>query len=253
MKPIARNIFVFLVSFGLLSCAMIDTSIAQTQQDSTKKVVKKKPRKTYRNLIKFNPLPIVWGPIPLTGEYRILREIPIGDHESIQVGISYLGKSPFVSLAENTINSGGGPNGTGTGNTNPNGTLSLNTPEVKFKISGYRLQLNYRIYIGDKYTPNGPYIGPHISYSEAFMSDRYIARFQQYVKVTHFNVNFLAGYQSVVWDKFVLDVFVGLGYKKNRWEENSSGAYKPVNTDDIPLYNFPIKFTLGFNIGIAFE
>lgn len=252
----AGNIYLFLAVLCL--CVFRVSSLCHAQEATPTDTVKKKSfrqpiKQPVGNIIKFNPLPILWGPIPFTAEYRILREIPIGEDQSIQVGISYLGKSPFVSIAENSYNSGAGPNGTGPGNTNPNGTISLNAPELKLTISGYRLQLSHRIFLGDDLTPKGPYVGPHISYSEAFISDKYISRYQQYIRVSHFNVNYLIGYQSVLWDKVALDVFTGLGFKKNKWEENSSGLYRPMNTDDIPLYDFPIKFTLGFNVGIAFE
>ncbi len=246
-----KHIFFYLSFLGLVLFSL--ESVSQTREDTLKQAVKKLPAKVPRNIVKFNPLPILWGPIPLTAEYRILREITVGKQESMQVGVSYLGKSPFVSLAENSYNSGNGPNGTGTGNSNPNGTVSFNTPDLKLTISGFRFQLSYRKYLGNSKAPNGAYISPHLSFSEAFISDKYIVRYQQHVRVTHFNVNFLVGYQSVFWDKFAFEFFTGLGYKRNRWEENSSGVYAPIATDEIPLYNLPIKFTLGFNMGIAFE
>lgn len=245
--------FTYLLTFGLVFSQVGVFAQAEAEEDTLKKQLRKLPDYTVRNIIKFNPLPILWGPIPLTSEYRVLREITIGEQESVQVGVSYLGKSPFVGLAENSYNNGNNPNGGGTGNTNPNGTVSFNTPDLKLTISGFRFQLSYRKYLGDSKTPNGAYISPHISFSEAFISDKYISRYQQYVRVTHFNMNFLVGYQSILWNKLAFEVFTGLGYKKNRWEENSSGAYAPIATDEIPLYNLPVKFTLGFNIGIAFE
>src|ERR1035437_4574955 len=55
-------------------------------------------------LNKFNPLPILWGPIPLTAEYRYVRETVIAAKQSLMVGISYLGKSPIYAMIEDSIN-----------------------------------------------------------------------------------------------------------------------------------------------------
>jgi len=194
------------------------------------------------NIIKFNPLSILWGPIPLTAEYRILREIPIDGNQGVQVGISYLGKNPFVALAE-------------AANNQQNQNYSYNYPNQKLSTSGYRIQLSYRVYLGNDLAPKGPYFGPMISYSEAYFSTKYARGYQNYVRASHFNINMLVGYQLVLWDKVAADLFAGLGYKKNRWDENSNnGIYQNINVfNDIPFYSWPIKFTLGINFGVAFE
>lgn len=201
--------------------------------------LKKYPPQPITNVVKFNPLPILWGPIPLTAEYRILREIPIGMQQSVQIGVSYLGKNPFVAISEAT--SGGG--------------LSYNNPVTRITTRGFRLQLSHRFYFSDNITPKGAYFGPHVSYSQAYFSDKYLTNYQIHIRATHFNVNMLLGYQIIVWDKFSIDFFTGLGYKKNLWQENSAanGVYQTINMDDIPLYSLPVKFTLGVNFGIAFE
>lgn len=202
--------------------------------------LKKQPPQPISNLIKFNPFPIFWGAIPLTSEYRLLREIPISTDQSIQVGFSYLGKNIFLAMAERQPNFG-----------NP----SWNNPQTRITTNGYRLQLSYRYFIGNKLTPKGAYIGPLISYSEAYFSDKYMSNYQVHVKVTHFNANMLIGYQVIIWNKIAMDLFTGLGYKKNLWQENTptNRTYQPIDIGDIPFYSWPVKFTLGVNFGIAFE
>ena len=63
---------------------------------------------------KTNLLAILWGPIPITAEYRLVREVNIGEYQSVQFGVSYLGKNPMIMLGE-AFN-------------NPTSTFSYNNP-----------------------------------------------------------------------------------------------------------------------------
>ena len=150
-------------------------------------------------IIKTNPLTILWGSIPLTAEYRVMVEQTSSKNQSDQIGISYLGKSPVLKLFEDS-------------------TEDSNLLIVR----GFRFQASHKFYInklGDllglpfsEYAPHGLYISPHLSYSTAKFSTKFLNSRDVFIRITHFNVNFLVGYQ-LIHDFWALDFFVGLGYK----------------------------------------
>lgn len=191
------------------------------------------------NIIKTNPLAILWGSIPLTAEYRVMIELTSSRNQSNQIGISYLGKSPVLKLFEDSIE-------------------ELNLLIVR----GIRFQASHKFYInklGDllglpysEYAPHGLYISPHLSYSTAKFSTKFLNSQDVFIKGTHFNVNLLAGYQ-LIRDFWALDFFAGLGYKKNTWIEQDQQNSININTSDFgKFYNSPVKLNLGFNVGVVF-
>lgn len=185
-----------------------------------------------KHVIKTNPVPILWASIPFTSEFRYVQEVPIARYQSLQLGFSYLGKSVILTLIENAAR-------------------HKNEPRVV--VSGFRVQFSHRYYFTElDYAPVGLYIGPHISYSTAKFSTRYGMIFNNYLQGTHYNINLIGGVQMPIEDVMV-DIYAGLGYKKNTWESHSSSNVISMDLTDSKLYNSPVKITLGFNVGLAFE
>lgn len=206
--------------------------------------IREKPISPQRvnTVIKTNPLPILWGPVPLTAEFRIVREITVATNQSMELGFSYLGKSPLFSILENGLNQNN---------------------QVKMYVSGFRLQMAHKFYINEvlekmemsdfDYAPVGFYIAPHISYSSAKFTYKSLNRYDVYIRGTHFNINLLGGYQTLIDDQLAIDFFAGMGYKKNTWTEHSPpNNIVPVDMGLGSFYNSNVKLILGFNAGITF-
>jgi len=192
------------------------------------------PKHTFfKDIIKTNLLPAFWGPIPFSSEYRLITELHTGKKQSIQIGGSYLGKSLLLLLFEDSLQKQG---------------------IQKIIIRGYRFQCAYKFYLSAAdYTYKRWYLAPYISYSSAKISDRQAQINFDYLQITHFNINILLGYQKIFNDFIVLDVFTGLGYKNNTWDDHKTKTnYSSINIDELGIYSSNFKFTLGFNIGIAF-
>lgn len=114
------------------------------------------------------------------------------------------------------------------------------------------MQFSHRIFLSMlDYAPHGSYISPNISYSSARFSTRYLNRFDNYIRVSHYNFTLLGGYQTISYN-YVLDMFAGIGYKKNVIEMHQYNQTIPLNMADMPFYKSPIKLVLGFNMGLAF-
>lgn len=142
--------FIFFTCFLLVSFSTKAENITDTirlkEIEKPKKIYPKQPI-----LIKTNPFAILWGPIPLTSEYKLIVEVPSSRYQSVQVGISIFRKSPVIGIMEMQTNSQYDP---------------------KLIISGFRLQAANKFYwIRKKFaSPFGFFIAPHVSYSNARIS-----------------------------------------------------------------------------------
>lgn len=220
-----KYIFLILIVLTVTCYAKAQDSIARPECPQVLKPV-----------FKTNILPILWGTIPFTSEYRFVTEIPVGQFQSTQIGISYLGKGPLFKWYENTQN-------------------QVGPQQVKLIVSGFRFQISHKFYFSDEYAPYGIYISPHFSYSTARMTTKYFNNYNIYYGVSHLNANALVGYQVEYNEMFLIDIFTGLGYKQNVFQEvqHSLSTAKRIDTSEFGwLYNGPLKFTLGFNIGVIF-
>lgn len=216
----------------LMLLLLLPVLAAQGQSVDTAAAGKPLNPQFIRHVIKTNPLPILWASIPFTSEFRYVQEVPIARYQSLQLGFSYIGKSVILTLIENA---------------------SRHKNEPRVVVSGFRIQFSHRYYFTElEYAPVGFYIGPHISYSTAKFSTRYGMIFNNYLQGTHYNINLIGGVQLLA-DDFTVDVFGGLGYKKNTWVSHSANNVISMDLTDSRLYNSPVKITLGFNIGMAFE
>lgn len=186
----------------------------------------------YEGVLKTNPLSVLWGSIPLTSEYMVVYEFITAPQQSSQIGLSYISKSPVLKAFEDTI------------------------PDLKLlTANGVRMQLSHRFYLlkGYDFAPQGMYIAPQVSYATVKVSTKHYSSRDVYVRITHFNVNLLSGWQWVYSSNYTLDLFTGLGYKDNIWEEHDSQTTISLDNDDVGgWYSGNVKFTIGFHLGIAF-
>lgn len=236
--------FLLFFIFSAAICVAQETttdSLHKAKRDSLKSLLKTRRSPAALSVYKTNPFSILWGPIPLTAEYKVIAEMAVDPHSSFLAGISYLGKSPFLAMAEYA-------------NRNSNNNGNTVTPVQLLKISGWRFQAAYRFYPGKAFAPRGFYLGPQVSYSYAKFSDKSQNSNYYYLSITHFNINLLTGYQLIISDRLAFDFFFGLGYKNNVWtEHNASSGSQVISFDNsFPPYSAPLKVTLGTSFGVAF-
>lgn len=175
------------------------------------------------NIIKTNPLRVLWGQIPFTGEYGLTYERAIPTKLGAQVWLGYTGPSAILNLENLTDSIGQG-----------------------ISVSGVRVAPSVKFYLTSFESPKGFYVSPMVSYNTAKFKSN--TNPNDYVKATFFNVNLLAGYQVIAGGAFALDIFSGLGFKSNKWEFNN-----PSNSIFIEQAGGTgAKVTLGFNAGVAF-
>lgn len=195
----------------------------------------KKQYYTQPLLLKTNPLAIFWGTIPFTGEYRLVTEITTGRTRSVQFGLSYLGKSVAWKIAE----------------------AAVKTPlSQQFKVSGWRVQVAYRHYLISRRraAPFGFYVSPMVSYSNAHIAlglQRYYRH--SYYDFRHFNANVLIGVQMGRNTDITMDIFAGIGYKRNTvYYHVSDNRVIPYDTKEFgELYNRSLKLIFGINFGYS--
>ncbi len=185
-------------------------------------------------IIKFNPIPILWGPLLYTGEYRILTEFTTAKRQSTQIGVGYLGKSLIYKQFEDSFGIFG---------------------SQKTIIKGFRVQASHRFFPSKKkYSPQGFYISPHVSYAYAKLTTPYFMANNIYIGESNFNVNLLAGVQLFIARTVSVDFFGGFGYKKLKfWQQyrNKPRLYFDPFDGEKSLYNSNFKFNLGVNFGIV--
>ncbi len=179
-----------------------------------------------KGMVKSNPLPILMGPGWFTSEFRLVYEKPVNLNQSFMIGASYLGKGLFI-------------------------VGLLDTMSDQLSLRGFRFQLAYKFYLIDE-APVGFYIAPYFSYSKVYILEKSRQIYNSdYIEISFFNFNAIAGYQFVEFSGFVIDTFVGFGYKDNSWYDSydhTGGQYAIFQ--DSPISH--IKFTLGINFGYAF-
>jgi hypothetical protein len=221
----------FLVLYA--TCILIPYNIqAQHNNNGRDTLLKKKFEKMHpvSGVIKTNILPIIWGNIPYTAEYRLLGEFMTTRGQSLSIGASYLGKSMLLILSEKS---------------------AQNKGQSVLSVTGYRVQGAYKFYfIKKNLRPEGPYLALHSSWSSARIFEK--GNTADYLAGSHFNVNVLFGAQVIAANKVAFDVFLGPGYKNNTWSEHSPGSSKSIDMTEFGrMYSGHLKFTMGFNVGIA--
>jgi len=179
-------------------------------------------------VLKINPLAILIGPISVTSEYRIVAEYATMPHQSIQIGLSYLGKNIFLN--------------------------KLDSFSDYYNINGFRLQLSYRWYLKafrqhDKLL--GIYLEPHVSISNAYLSIPKASYNYQKHLVSYQNIALKIGFQFEIASDLFVDTFFGLGYRENYLSNEHTGEFEKLNYTAM-IYKGDLKIYLGFNIGYNF-
>mgnify|MGYP006908209112 FL=1 len=184
----------------------------------------------YTNVFKTSLIGPAWGSLPFTSEYRLLYEVSTGKYQSVQAGISYFGKSPFLQ----SFMGSGGPS---------------------YFVRGHRIQYMHRFFFrAPEFDPIGWYIGPMASYAMAKYSLYPWIYKNRYVKAEHSFFAIVVGKQVRWWKRFYMDMFTGMGYKKNRVTQfYPNNTTKPVDLGDWDeILESNIKLTFGFNVGFGF-
>jgi hypothetical protein len=189
-------------------------------------------------ILKINTLSVLWGPVPLTAEYRLTLEMPSSKNQAMQLGLSFLGKSPIWAMVEKQTKTGFHP--------------------LDFVVTGVSVQIANKFYLVPKKfgSPFGYYIAPQVSYSNAHISlSKSRAYRQTYIDATQFSVGFIIGRQLARGKakRFTTDAYVGAGYKNNTWIYHANTFTKgPYDTSDFPKYfHSHVKLTAGINLGWA--
>lgn len=196
--------------------------------------VRKKPYPYQPVVIKTSPTAFLAGGIfPLTSEYRLCMEIASSRTQSEQLSLSLIQKNIFFYLAERMDN------------TSTNRT---------FKVNGFRIQYAHKFYLVNRnhHAPYGFYFAPLISYTNAQISlglKRYYSK--TYWDFNHFNLDMTFGVQVGKKDRLTLEVYGGIGYKKNTvYYHANTFKVTPYDTGDFgTFYNSNVHLLFGVNVG----
>ncbi len=183
------------------------------------------------SMIKTNPLVVLWGAIPFTSEYRLTYSTSSGNNQYFCVSGAYLGKNIF--LFDNN--------------------LMGNQGVQHFHFSGFKTDFSYRWVVDNQNNmPSGLYLGTHISYAYLRIEHDYLHGHDEHAFVEHIHAAGIMGFQGRIFHVFYVDMFFGLGYKKNQWG-NHVMKNSPLLLDFSTLnwvYDNNFKFKAGFSLGV---
>jgi hypothetical protein len=187
------------------------------------------------NLIKGSAIPFFFGQIPFTGEIRIGYERMITHNQSLNFTGGYVYPNPVLFFGS---------------------LIARNGLFNKMSIRGGKIGVGYRFYpVKNRQAPEGFYFGPYGSYTFARLKEK---RGNDDVYTWHYaNAGMIAGYQVKIEEYLYVDMFAGLGYRKN-WESFYNSATKKRSTQDLglpPVFMLPhrnVKIFLQFNLCYAF-
>ncbi len=180
-----------------------------------------------KNIIKFNPLAIIFSPPIFTSEYRVILEHSVNNKSSFFAGASFLSRNPILWA------------------------LELDLP-----ATGYRIQGGYKFYYKGN-APKGSYIGPFVSFANVFVNqDRFTNSDGNYLhNLSFFNLDFIYGHQFVFKNNLTFDIATGLGYKKNNYSGTQNKISNPFENilSSSAYYAFTnIKLVCNLNLGYKF-
>lgn len=183
-------------------------------------------------ILKTNFLPIISGPLPNSGEYRLTGEFLVGKKHSITASAAYIGRSLLYMAMRDSATINGGQ---------------------KMSINGYRVQMGYKYYIYNKpFTLKGIFVSPNFSLANAKYF--YKSNPDYYLNISKFQANIYFGGQIAIANRYCLELFFGPGYKTSKWVETDkhrSVVIPPEDNGMGKLYNSNFSFVIGFNFGIA--
>lgn len=224
-----RLMIALTLSATIFSTALINHLSAQ-QTDSTINHKALYDRHNY-DMLKTNPLTVLWGAIPFTSEYRITYETSTAMNQYAQIGVAYLGKNVLLF----------------------NDALRLNKNTDLYIVNGYKVHLSYRWRLTTyENSPRGLYIGPHISYAHTTFEHKTTMQYNDYAYIEHFHIAMILGVQIEYLDIFYGDIFIGGGYKNNSWRNHvKHPGNKLIGLSEFDfIYNIPFKAKLGFSLGV---
>lgn len=216
------------LTFGLLISVMLISKIALSQSYSKYDSL---PR-YYSYVIKISPYAMLWGDIPLSGEYGAGIEYILKDRYSFETKLLYMGKGLLILAMESD-------------------TSSQSTSDLKF--SGFRIQADLRYYLKQKKMFSGWFISPHLSFSSLKISDKN-SLLSNYISAYHLEYSLLGGYQLIA-GRFSIEATLGICYRKRKWVEvytTQTNVLTDEDLKDIYFINTPFLPRMGFSIGYMF-
>jgi len=193
---------------------------------------KAQENKDFRFTVKTNPLAALGGPlfvtiVPITGEYKVMFEARTASKQSIETGLSYLGPSVLINLDELTSSDSSDVSGV--------------------RTNGFRVQLGYRFFMTKGKAPEGFYVGPHVSFAKARITNK--DNSGDYFEAAKLNLNLMFGYQLITSGGFTLNFYTGLGVKVREYSF-ADGSDDTFNFDTGNRVVAAVPF--GFSFGYAF-
>lgn len=221
-----------MVRFFLIYYFLLQLNLSFSQNFSMDSLLKEKQQYP-RNILKTNPLAVIWSQIPLSGEIRMMYERVTNPNDAAVIGISFIIPSILIADTIRAIEK----------------QLGIN-----LKMYGFRIQIEKKFYlspINNGKAPKGIYVAPHAS---VYTSRWYIkGQENRFFQANFCNINFLVGYQLLLWKTIALDACAGLGYRYNYYLEGNSQNPFPIDKGDdfLEIPNW-LKISLVVNAGIAF-
>jgi hypothetical protein len=193
-------------------------------------LTKAQESKDFRFTVKTNPLAALGGPlyvaiIPITGEYKVMFEARTAAKQSVETGFSYLGPSVLINLDELTSTDSSGISGV--------------------RTNGFRFQVGYRFFLTNGKAPEGFYVGPHVSFAKARITNK--DNTDDYFEASKANVNLMMGYQLITGGGFTLNFYTGLGVKVRDYSfaEGSNDTFD-FDTGNRVVASVPFGFSFGY-------
>ncbi len=191
-------------------------------------------------ILKTCPGHMISGPIPLlTSAYGFLLETPLSKKTAIELGFSEIGEGPALYFIGKQLSQ-------------PYHTIS-------FLAKGVELQFACKYYFSKKkrLAPKGFYVAPLIQFSTGGIGQtyNYMAR-NNYVGFTNCNINAIYGFQQIRKNGrgFVVDYYLGLGYKKITAERHYATGYPvPMDLSKDGYYGSPLSLVGGIYLGWGFS
>lgn len=179
------------------------------------------------NVVKFAPLALLFGQIPLAAEARIIYELVAAPRQSYYIGVSFNFQNYLTGAVWDSVN-------------------TQNSTDMSAKF-GFRVQGGYKFYVIRSQTaPNGLYIGPHASYNFVRVTDSNYPG--ESARIVYMNANFIGGYQMLLGDRFVMELVTGIGYRRNYVDYYQ----RRQRSDRRDIWEKGFKVTINYNIGFFF-
>jgi hypothetical protein len=230
-----KTFWVVAIFFVLNSAMAQDSTLAPTQNTIDFEGFKSTKSAAKDNLIKGNAFPFFFGQIPLTGEIRINYERMITHNQSLNFMGGYVYPNPILFFGS---------------------VLAGNGLFNRISLRGGKIGIGYRFYpLKNLQAPEGFYFGPYGSYTFARIKEK---RGSDDVYTWHYaNAGMIAGYQVKIEEYLYVDMFAGVGYRRN-WESFYNSTTKKRSSQDLelpPVFMLPhknVKLFLQFNLCYAF-